>query len=180
GEKGDAKCKTLHAQQWDLRCHDPRRTRTPAGKSRLPKGVAHHVELVNDSTLRLKTLRAPMPADGGGGAGPSLRGPKARRPDCGRGDRCCALAAGLSLAIYVRKILKGTARPLRRLEQHQLSTHARRSENQCGRPKCQPSHLAALPADSAGSNWARRDVNRLSPPGERYDRRARSARNRIF
>src|SRR5215510_7320501 len=98
GEKGDAKCKTLHAQQWDLRCHDPRRRQTPAGKPRLPKGVAHHVELVNDSTLRLKTLRAPMPADGGGGAGPSLRGPKARRPDCGRGDRYRALAAGLSLA----------------------------------------------------------------------------------
>src|SRR5262249_35214655 len=38
-------------------------------KQRLPRGIAHHFQLMNDSTPRLKTLRAPRLAAGGGRAG---------------------------------------------------------------------------------------------------------------
>src|SRR5262249_48155072 len=41
------------------------RMRAPAGKPRLPRGIAHHFQLMNHSTVRLKTLRAPMAAAGG-------------------------------------------------------------------------------------------------------------------
>src|SRR5262249_58722650 len=54
-------------------------------------------QLMHDTTVRLKTLRVPMPEAGGGGAG----------------------------GVVARK---GTARSLRRPEQHQLSTHALRSQ----------------------------------------------------
>src|SRR5262249_53658137 len=33
GEKGDGKCKTLHTQQWYLRCRDPRRREQPRESS---------------------------------------------------------------------------------------------------------------------------------------------------
>src|SRR5262249_14431181 len=36
GETGDAKCKTLHAQQWYLRCHDPKVQASSHEKTALP------------------------------------------------------------------------------------------------------------------------------------------------
>src|SRR5262249_11184248 len=50
-----------------------RRRRAPAGKPRLPRGIARHFPLMNDSTVWLKTLRAPMAAAGGERAPTSRR-----------------------------------------------------------------------------------------------------------
>src|SRR5262245_61526627 len=57
GETGDAKCKTLHAQQWYLRCHDPRVQASTTRKQRCPAGVCITFHLMNDNTLALTTLR---------------------------------------------------------------------------------------------------------------------------
>src|SRR5215475_10880192 len=43
--------------------------RAATRKQRLPIGIAHRFQLVNDSILRLKTLRAPRPGAGGDRAG---------------------------------------------------------------------------------------------------------------
>src|SRR5262249_57070974 len=42
GETGDAKCKTLHAQQWYLRCHDPRVQASSHEKAALPSRRLYH------------------------------------------------------------------------------------------------------------------------------------------
>jgi hypothetical protein len=68
----------------------------------------------------------------------------------------------------------------RRAARLRNATHVRHSENQCGKSTYRPPQLGAPPAGSAGSNWARTGASRLSPRGERCERRPRSAHSRIF
>src|SRR5262249_14692117 len=50
GEKGDGKCKTLHTQQWYLRCRDPRRREQPRESS-----AAHRASCITSNDERSHT-----------------------------------------------------------------------------------------------------------------------------